>query len=205
MFPFEHTPPVEQEQDVKVITKRMTDTSIREREDDKIVFPPGITLDEELLILAGAEDWRMTDPVEPPPSPPMFPSPPPSAVDMDISPSEYAPSPPRSLPPSPSVDLGDIDAVKESCKWMLDGVYDSLSDAELPKVDKSVMMALCTWISDEMLKRYERHLVPALPPKNHVYYPYWVPDHEVNKALDNAKMMVEGKDVWERDDVEMEL
>ncbi|KAF2242220.1 hypothetical protein BU26DRAFT_510642 [Trematosphaeria pertusa] len=172
---------------------------------EEVFFPPGTTDDEQLLILAGAQDWHLDR------SSPEYP-----AVELPPTPPEFGP-----LPPSPTtassasvlpysdrsvqahmghhlISLAETEhwakireAVKAKYAWFLDMAYDGLHDAELPD-NPHELAELCNWMADEV---YKKHVMlgkkPVFAPADHVFYPCWVAEHPSNEVIQKAKLELE--------------
>jgi hypothetical protein len=60
---------------------------------------------------------------------------------------------------------------------------DTLSHAALPKTSH-VLEALSRYMADTVYKRYRLGFAPTLSPLDHAYYPFWLPEHEGNYAIE---------------------
>jgi hypothetical protein len=147
-------------------------------------YPPGTTIDEQLLILAGVEDYHLSSAYYSGNAP---------QVELPPTPPEFGPLP--STPPMPSQNTTAKPVhwpnlcrnVESKYGWMTAYKHHELADATLPD-DPHELAAVCAYMSDEIEDRWLKSgAPPVLPPKNHVWYPYWVPKHVVNELIEKGE------------------
>jgi len=145
-------------------------------------YPPGTTIDEQLLILAGVEDYQLPhthkpgDPSVNAANPqPVLPRP--NAIRWH----RYVPSRPDFTSAHHLSSLRHD--VESKYGWMANAHLHELADAPLPN-DFQELVALCICMSHALEDRWLKDgIPPVLPPKRHAAYPYWVPKHTINNVI----------------------
>jgi hypothetical protein len=174
-------------------------------ESDDFKYPPGTTLEEQLLILAGVEDYHL--PRSHSDSYPSFannnvftPSNPYPMAELLATPPQFEPLP--LTPPTPSFpSSGEVSywtsvrcAVKKKYGWMTAYKREELAYASLPD-NEHELAELCALMSEELEDRWLQFgALPVLAPKAHVWYPYWAPGHPINSMIDQVKGETAGTD-----------
>lgn len=157
-----------------------------------IYFPPGTTLDEQLLILGGGETLLQCK----------------SEGDTDFASTENVQNAMSThldrLPASSSLTANPW-LTQNAATYIThfntlisrDWSANTLSHAALPKTPQ-ILEELSRHMADEVYRRCRLGFVPPLSPLKHPYYPFWLPEHEGNYAIE-ALVRKEEQELRERD------
>ena len=141
-----------------------------------IHFPPGTTLDEQLLILGGGEallqrmselkiDFASTQSVQ-------------DAMSAHLVRLQITPTRAVSFTQNAAMYIAGYSSLIKH-DWSADAV----SHAELPQIPQ-VLEELSRYMADEVYRRYRLGFSPTLSPLRHPYHPFWLPEHEGNYAIE---------------------
>ncbi|KAF2679718.1 hypothetical protein K458DRAFT_393564 [Lentithecium fluviatile CBS 122367] len=154
-----------------------------------IVFPPNTTPDEQLLILAGVQDYRLAS--QHPNSPYTFS--PTNRLRSSPTYSPYQPVSPTATANTTTTTLTPAthyptlrDYITTNYAWMLTTQRNDLVHTPLP-TGPHELAELCAWMSDELETQWLRFgMKPVLAPRRHECWPYWVPEHAINVLIDEV-------------------